>query len=64
LIIIVMGFVASFLVVFALYLVITRTHARKAEAKLDLEIWHEGQRRRAKLGNEEAWNENKRMPLD
>ncbi len=62
--IIVLTFVASFLVVFALYLFISRRMARQAEARLDLEIWHEGQRRRAQSGNEEAWHENKRMPLD
>jgi uncharacterized protein HemY len=60
---VVLGFVAMFLVVFLIFVGISRITARKAAQKEDQKAWEEGQRRRAQTEDEAAWRANKRMPM-
>jgi NADH:ubiquinone oxidoreductase subunit 3 (subunit A) len=59
----VLGFVASFLAVFLIYLTISRFLAQRAQQKEDLQNWEEGQRRRELAEKHEAWRENQRTYL-
>jgi NADH:ubiquinone oxidoreductase subunit 3 (subunit A) len=59
----VLGFVASFLAVFLIYLMISRFLAQRAQQKEDLQNWEEGQRRRELAEKDEAWRENQRTHL-
>jgi NADH:ubiquinone oxidoreductase subunit 3 (subunit A) len=59
----VLGFIAMFLVVFLLFIVISRVMARKAREKEDQIAWEEGHRRRSQAAEDEAWKANKRMPM-
>jgi hypothetical protein len=59
----ILGFAATFLVVFVLYLGFSKAAARRAERKERDRLWEEGQRRRSETSRHEDWDANKRMPL-
>jgi uncharacterized protein HemY len=60
---VVIGFIAMFLALFLLFVIISRVMARKSQEKEDQLAWEEGQRRRSKTAEDEAWKANKQMPM-
>ncbi len=59
----VLGFIAMFLLVFAIFVIFTRNVAGRAQAKEDSKTWREGERRRTEAKDDEAWRANRRMPM-
>jgi flagellar biosynthesis/type III secretory pathway M-ring protein FliF/YscJ len=59
----VIGFIAMFLAVFLLFVLVSRVVARRSREREDRKAWDEGQRRRAQTEDEEAWKANRKMPM-
>jgi hypothetical protein len=57
----IVGFIAAFLVVFALYLEFSMSSSVGKKEREDTRFQQEGRLRRAEAANYEAWEANKRM---
>jgi uncharacterized protein HemY len=59
----VIGFIAMFLAVFLLFVLVSRVMARRSREREDRKTWDEGKRRRAQTEDDEAWKANRKMPM-